>query len=252
MGRLDGKVAIITGAAQGLGEALVKRFTEEGAKVVGVDLNEEKLKETIAKYGDEHLALKLDVTDGAGWESVVNTTVEKFGKLDVLVNNAAMMSNKGVLELNPEEYMKVMQVNSLGTMLGIQKSIPKMQENGGGSIVNIASIGGMKSGTADGGDAAYSASKGSVRALTKHVAHYFAKDNIRCSAVYPGGIMTDMLKKVFNDNPDLWEHVKVSSPLPNHIAEPEDIANGAIYLASDDAKAVTGTELVIDNGTMTH
>lgn len=252
MGKLAGKVAIITGAAQGLGEALVKRFTEEGAKVVGVDLNEEKLKETVAKYGDDNLAIKLDVTDDEGWNKVIDATVEKFGKLDVLVNNAAMMSNKGVLDLKPEEYMKVMQVNSLGTFLGIQKSIPKMQENGGGSIVNIASIGGLKSGNADGGDAAYSASKGSVRALTKHVAHNFAKDNIRCSSVYPGGIMTDMLKKVFDENPEMWEQVKRTSPLPNHIADPEDIANGAVYLASDDAKAVTGTELVIDNGTMTH
>ena len=251
MGQLAGKVAIITGAAQGLGEALVKRFIEEGASVVGVDLNEEKLNETIAKYGDNAVAMKLDVTDDAGWIKVVDTTVEKFGKLDVLVNNAAMMSNKGVLEVTPAEYVKIFEVNSLGTLLGIQKSIPKMQENGGGSIVNIASIGGLKSGV-DGGDAAYSASKGSVRSLTKHVAFNFAKDNIRCSAVYPGGIMTDMLKKVFEDNPEMWDTVKLTSPLPNHIATPEDIANGAVYLASDAAKAVTGTELVIDNGSMTH
>ena len=252
MGKLDGKVAIITGAAQGLGEALVKRFVEEGAKVVGVDLQEDKLKETVAKYGDDNLALKLDVTDSEGWSNVVEATVEKFGKLDVLVNNAAMMSNKGVLELTSDDFMKIMQVNSLETLLGIQKSIPKMRENGSGSIVNIASICGLKSGNADGGDAAYSASKGSVRALTKHVANNFAKDNIRCSAVYPGGIMTDMLKEVFDANPEMWEQVKLTSPLPNHIATPEDIANGAVYLASDDAKAVTGTELVIDNGTMTH
>ncbi|WP_269430690.1 SDR family NAD(P)-dependent oxidoreductase [Salinicoccus sediminis] len=157
-----------------------------------------------------------------------------------------------MLDMKSEKYMKVMEVNSLGTLLGIQKSIPKMQENGGGSIINIASIGGLKSGNADGGDAAYSASKGSVRSLTKHVAHNFAKDNIRCSAVYPGEIMTDMLKNVFDENPEMWDQVKVTSPLPNHIADPVDIANGAVYLASDDAKAVTGTELVIDNGTMTH
>lgn len=252
MGRLEGKVAIVTGAAQGLGEALVKRIAEEGAKVVGVDLNEEKLKETMAKYGEHTLGLKLDVTDENGWQEIVDTTIEAFGKVDVLVNNAAMMSNKGVLDLKPEEYMKVMQVNSLGTLLGIQKSIPKMQENGGGSIVNIASIGALKSGAADGGDAAYSASKGSVRALSKHVAHNFAKDNIRCNSVYPGGIMTDMLKKVFDESPDLWESNKLASPLPNHIADPVDIANGVVYLASDDAKAVTGTELIIDNGNMTH
>lgn len=252
MGRLNGKVAIITGAAQGLGEALVKRFVEEGAKVVGVDLNEEKLKETMSKYGDDSLGLKLDVTDGDGWQKVVDTTVEEFGKVDVLVNNAAMMSNKGVLELQPEEYMKVMQVNSLGTLLAIQKSVPKMQENGTGSIVNIASIGALKAGAADGGDAAYSASKGSVRSLSRHVAHNFAKDNIRCNSVYPGGIMTDMLKKVFDESPELWESNKLASPLPDHIADPVDIANGVVYLASDDAKAVTGTELVIDNGNMTH
>ena len=252
MGQLAGKVAIITGAAQGLGEALVKRFVEEGASIVGVDLNEDKLTETIAKYDENNLAIGLDVSDQEGWKKVVDATVEKFGKLDILVNNAAMMSNKGVLDLKPEEYMKILEVNSLGTFLGIQQSIPKMQANGGGSIINIASIGGLKSGNADGGDAAYSASKGSVRSLTKHVAHNFAKDNIRCSSVYPGGIMTDMLKEVFDSNPAMWEQVKLTSPLPNHIATPEDIANGVVYLASDNAKAVTGTELVIDNGTMTH
>lgn len=252
MGQLAGKVAIITGAAQGLGEALVKRFVEEGASIVGVDLNEDKLTETIAKYDENNLAIGLDVSDQEGWKKVVDATVEKFGKLDILVNNAAMMSNKGVLDLKPEEYMKILEVNSLGTFLGIQQSIPKMQANGGGSIVNIASIGGLKSGNADGGDAAYSASKGSVRSLTKHVAHNFAKDNIRCSSVYPGGIMTDMLKEVFDANPEMWEQVKITSPLPDHIATPEDIANGVVYLASDNAKAVTGTELVIDNGTMTH
>lgn len=250
MGKLEGKVAIITGAAQGLGEAIVKRFIEEGATVVGVDLNEEKVKETVAKYGDDNLALKLDVSDNEGWEQVVAKTVEKYGKVDVLVNNAAMMSNKGVLELTSEDYMKIMSVNSLGTLLGIQKVIPEMRNNGGGSIVNIASIGALYA-SADGGDAAYAASKGSVRSLTRHVAHHYAKDNIRCSGVYPGGIMTEMLEKVFDEKPEMWESVKVSSPLPNHIADPEDIANGAVYLASDDAKAVTGAELVIDNGTIT-
>lgn len=252
MSLLEGKVAIVTGAAQGLGLKLVELFVEEGAKVVGVDIQEDAIKEALKDFGDKALGLALDVSNDQAWQEVIQETVDHFGKLDVLVNNASIMSNKGILELTGEEYMNVHAVNSLGTFLGIKYAIPHMQENGQGSIINIASIGALASGAADGGDAAYSASKGSVTSLTRHAAHYFAKDNIRVNSVHPGGIMTDMLEKVFNDNPELWESNKQSSPLPNHISDPEDIANTVIFLASEKSKTTTGQQLIVDNGYMTH
>lgn len=252
MGLLKNKVAIVTGAAQGLGTKIVELFVNEGATVVGVDVQEDKVVNALEKFGDKAVAKVLDITDDQAWQEVINQTVEKYGKLDILVNNASIMSRKGILELSGEEYMNVHSVNSLGTFLGIKYAIPKMQENGSGSIVNVSSIGALASGAADGGDVAYSASKGSVTSLTRHIAHYFAKDNIRANSVHPGGIHTDMLQEVFDANPELWEKNKNNSPLPGHISDPEDIANGVVFLASDKSRTVTGEQLVIDNGYMTH
>ncbi|WP_027108718.1 SDR family NAD(P)-dependent oxidoreductase [Lacticigenium naphthae] len=252
MGSLQNKVAIVTGAAQGLGTKIVELFINEGATVVGIDIQEDKIKQAMEQFGDNARGKVLDISNDGAWQELINETVEEFGKLDILVNNASIMSRKGILELSGEEYMNVHSVNSLGTFLGIKYAIPKMQENGSGSIVNISSIGALASGAADGGDAAYGASKGSVTALTRHVAHYFAKDNIRANSVHPGGIQTDMLQEVFDANPELWEKNKENSPLPNHISDAEDIANGVVFLASDKARTITGEQLVIDNGYMTH
>lgn len=252
MGILENKIAIVTGAAQGLGTTIVDLFVKEGATVVGVDIQEDKINEVLEPFGDRAVGKVLDITNDEAWQELINQTVEEFGKLDILVNNASIMSRKGILELSGEEYMNIHSVNSLGTFLGIKYAIPKMQENGSGSIVNVSSIGALASGAADGGDVAYSASKGSVTALTRHLAYYFAKDNIRVNSVHPGGIQTDMLKEVFDANPDLWETNKANSPLPNHISDPEDIANGVVFLASDKSRTITGDQLVIDNGYMTH
>lgn len=202
-------------------------------------------------FGDNVVGMALNVASDEGWQEVIKETVATFGKLDILVNNASIMSRKGILDLSGQDYMKVHEVNSLGTFLGMKYAIPEMQKAGAGSIINISSIGALRSGAADGGDAAYTASKGSVTSLTRHVAHYFAKDNIRANTVHPGGIMTAMLKEVFDAHPDLWETNKVNSPLPPHISDPEDIAHGVLFLASDESRTVTGLKMVIDNGFMT-
>lgn len=257
MGRLDGKVAIVTGAGQGLGAEVVRVLAREGAKVVGTGRTLSKVenvfKELKAEYPDYEITpMHQDVSSKVDWERVVNDTVEKYGRLDIVVNNAGIMSNKNVMEVTGEEALNVYKTNTLSVIYSVQVAAPEMEKVGGGSFVNIDSIGGMVSGDADGGDAAYSASKGGTRALTKHIAFQLAGKNIRANTIHPGGIMTPMLKGVFDATPALWERVKETSPLPPHISGTEDLANGVLFLASDESKTITGTELVIDCGYMMH
>lgn len=254
MGRLDGKVAIVTGAGQGLGIVIVETLAREGARVVGtgrhLDKVEKALGELRNKYGYDVTAMAHEVSSGDDWKRVVADTVAKYGRLDIVVNNAAVMAMKNVMECSPEEFINVFKINCMGVLLSVQAAAPAMEKTGGGSIVNIDSIGGLVSGDADGGDAAYSASKGGTRALTKHAAFQLCGKNIRVNSIHPGGILTPMLKTVFDATPALWDRVKVTSPLPPHVNDPADIANGVLYLASDESRCVTGTELVIDCGYM--
>ncbi len=252
MNRLKNKVAIITGAAGGMGLAIARIFAEEGAKVVATDIQEDLLSEEIEKLKANGLSVEhmvLDVSSKSNWQEVVAKTAEKFQKIDILVNNAGIQIVKGILETDENTWQKIIDINSKSVFLGTQCVIPEMQKVGKGSIVNISSIGGILGGQcADGGGAAYSASKGAVRSFTKHTAQMFAKDSIRANSIHPGGIATPMALEVVGV--ETIEELKALgvSPLPPKMGDPEDIAYGALYLASDESGFVTGTELVIDGG----
>ena len=257
MGRLTGKTAIITGAGQGLGLAIAELFAKEGANVVGTGHHVDKVEKAFAELKAAHpdyelTAMQHNVADKAEWEKIAADTAEKYGSVNIVVNNAAIMAMKGILDASPEEFVRVFQTNCMAVLLCVQAVVPYMEQVGDGSIVNIDSIGGLTSGDADGGDATYSASKGGTRALTKNAAIQLAAKNIRVNTIHPGGILTPLLKSVYEATPALWDRVRETSPLPPHISDPIDIAYGALFLASDESRTVTGAELVMDCGYMAH
>lgn len=248
MKRLENKVAIITGAAGGMGLATAKLFAQEGAKVVGADVQLELLEKEFKTIDGEVLALKLDVSAAEDWKKVVDKTIEKYGKLDILVNNAGIHIAKGILETEDKDWDKVMDINITGVFYGMKEAIPHMQKNGKGSIVNISSIAAIVGGNSDGGGAAYSASKGAVRSITKHAAQNFAKDNIRVNSIHPGSVFTPLMEKSGLTLEKASEVYKDLTSLPPHVGQPDDIGYGVLYLASDESKFVTGEELIIDGG----
>ena len=245
MGRLDGKVAIISGGARGQGEVEAKLFAKEGAKVVFGDILDEEgrqVEAAIRQAGGEATYVHLDVTQEADWQEAVQTAVSTYGKLDILVNNAGILRRDSIEETTKELWDTILAVNATGVFLGTKYAIPEMRKAGGGSIVNISSISGM---IALGGPA-YNASKGAVRVFTKVTAVHHADDNIRCNSVHPGPVRTPMTESTYSD-PDMLAQRLQSMPL-GRIGTSEDIAYGVLYLASDEAAYVTGSELVIDGG----
>ena len=247
MGRLDGKVALISGGARGQGAAEARLFAWEGAKVVFGDVLDDegkKVEAEIAESGGDALYVHLDVTSEADWRAAVETAVSRYGKLDLLVNNAGIVLRKGIEDTTEEEWDRVMAVNSKGVFLGTKHAIPAMRRAGGGSIVNISSTAGLVGSGL--GLAAYSATKGSVRLFTKSTAIQHARDNIRCNSVHPGPIDTPMLREAWDD-PTRREERIGRVPL-GRIGTTEDIAYGVLFLASDEASFMTGSELVIDGG----
>lgn len=249
MNRLNGKVAIVTGAAQGVGLTTVKMFLEEGAKVIGTDINFEKLEANLKAIDSNDVCwVKHDVTNEEDWKNVVKVALDKFGQLDVLVNNAGYMAGKNVLEESLDEWNKIIGVSATGAFLGIKTCAAVMGTEGHSSIINISSIAGLVGGSRTGKDAAYNTAKGGERLLTKHSAHTLAPKRIRVNSIHPGSIMTDMLKKYLEVNPNALETSKLYSPLYPHYSNPEDIANAIIFFASDESKTITGAELAVDNG----
>ena len=245
MGRLDGKVALISGGARGQGEVEAKLFAQEGAKVVFGDILDDEgrqVEAAIRQAGGEATYVHLDVTQEADWQEAVQTAVSAYGKLDILVNNAGILRRDGIEETTKELWDTILAVNATGVFLGTKYAIPEMRKAGGGSIVNISSISGM---IALGGPA-YNASKGAVRVFTKVTAVHHAGDNIRCNSVHPGPVRTPMTESTYSD-PDMLAQRLQSMPL-GRIGTSEDIAYGVLYLASDEAAYMTGSELVIDGG----
>jgi cyclopentanol dehydrogenase len=247
MGRLEGKVALISGGGRGQGATEAKLFVDEGAKVVFGDILDEdgrKLEAELRASGGEATYVRLDVTRESDWRAAVETAVSRYGKLTVLVNNAGIIIRKSIEETSGEEWDRTMAVNVKGVFLGTKHAIPAMRRAGGGSIINISSVAGLVGSTY--GSPAYIASKGAVRLFTKATAIQQAKDNIRCNSIHPGPIETAMIQETLDDSDFLQERLK-RIPL-GRIGKVDDVAYGVLYLASDESSYVTGSELVIDGG----
>ena len=248
MGRLDGKVAIISGGARGQGAAEARLFAKEGARVVFGDIRDDECRQVeaeIQELGGDAVYVHLDVTSEADWQRVVRDTIDRYGRLDILVNNAAIIIPRvGIEYRSGDDWDRVFEVNAKGVFLGTKHSIPAMRDSGGGSIVNISSVAGI--GQAYHQEPAYAASKGAVRIFSKVTAAQHAKDGIRCNSVHPGPIDTEMLATAFADEEAKAERLK-RVPM-QRMGSADEIAKGVLYLASDDSSYVTGSELVIDGG----
>ena len=245
MGRLDGKVAIITGASQGMGAAHARRFVHEGAKTLITDINQEAGEALAVELGESAYFIRHDVSKEAEWRAVVEEAEARFGPVTVLVNNAGILG-PGVLttELSEADFQKVCAINQTAVFLGIKHVIPSMIKAGGGSIINVSSISGIVAiyGTPN---VAYAASKFAVRGITKQVAIEFGGHNIRANSVHPGYIRTPMMTAALDD-----DQIKVASasvPI-KRVGEVEDVSNLVVFLASDESGFVTGTEHIIDGG----
>lgn len=258
MGRLTGKVVIVTGGSKGIGFSGVKLMAQEGAKVVATDRehNQELLQskvEPLIADGADITVTSLDVTKATDWARVVKETVAKYGHLDGLVNNAGSHITKSLLETTEDDWDKIMNVNAKGVWLGMRAVIPEMMKNddgkGRGSIANTSSVVALMGGYADAGSVSYSASKGAVDAMTRHAAQWYAKYNIRVNNVNPGPIFTGMVEKSgVPTQKAMGDLHKGRINLPPYAGEADDIGYAFVYLMSEESKFMTGADMVIDGG----
>jgi NAD(P)-dependent dehydrogenase (short-subunit alcohol dehydrogenase family) len=247
MGRLDGKVALISGGARGQGACEARLFCAEGAKVLFGDILDEEgsaLEKELRAARSDATYVHLDVTKEDDWRAAVALAETRHGKLNVLVNNAGILIRASIEETTEHDWDRTMSVNAKGVFLGIKHTIPAMRRAGGGSIINISSVAGLV-GSAN--SAAYSASKGAVRLLTKTTAVQHVREGIRCNSVHPGPITTDMIREIVADEA-AWSDRLTRLPM-GRAGAPEEIAYGVLFLASDESSYMTGSELVIDGGT---
>lgn len=241
MARLDGKVAIITGAAQGMGAVHAKKFIDEGAKVILTDLNENKGQEIKKLLGDDAIFIKHDVSNEEDWKMVIQKAEEAFGPVHILVNNAGVTNAKSISDTTSEDYMRVVRINQLSVFLGIKTIIPSMEKAGIGSIVNISSLNGLIAGTV-----CYTDTKFAVRGLTKVAAVELVDKNIRVNSVHPGVTATPMIIQE-DTRASVEEFTRMQVPM-RRVATPEEVANLVLFVASDESTYSTGSEFVADGG----
>ncbi len=236
MGRLDDKVVLLTGAAQGQGAAEARQAAEEGAMVVVTDVIDDRGKEVAAEIGGSYH--HLDVTDSGEWQQVIDHVVSVHGHIDGLVNNAGVFRQGSILDADEDDYRLITEVNQLGVFLGMARVAPVMRQQGSGSIVNISSVAGMRGQRA----VAYVASKWAVRGMTKSAAATLAPHNVRVNSVHPGAIETDML---FDLGSETVDRLVRAVPL-GRSARPEEVGAVVMFLLSDESSYVTGAEIVVD------
>ena len=246
MQRLPGRVALVTGAGSGIGAATAHRLANEGAIVVLTDINDagcERVTAQLADQGAEVLALHHDVARVEDWQSVLDTTIERFGRLDILVNNAGMGDILDIEQTTIEDWDRTIAIDQTSISLGMKLAAEHLKKSGHGSVINISSIFGITGGF--GTSPAYHAAKGAVRTLTKNVALLWAQQGVRVNSIHPGFIDTPILDAVRGTD---FEQVMLQMTPMGRLGRPEEIAAAVAYLASDDASFITGCELAVDGG----
>jgi 3alpha(or 20beta)-hydroxysteroid dehydrogenase len=243
-GRLDGKVALVTGAARGIGAAIARRFAEEGANLLLTDADEAGALQVAADVGNGSGAHAHDVTSETEWDAVAAWALETRGRVDVLVNNAGVFLAARLEEITLEDFRRVQEVNQVGVFLGMRTIAPAMAASGGGSIVNLSSVAGLMGSPYL---TAYAAGKWAVRGMTKAAGKELAASGIRVNSLHPGQINTDMHTRQRERTPELIERLVAGIPM-RRIGEPEEVANAALFLASDESRYVTASELAVDGG----
>lgn len=242
MGRMDGKIAVITGGARGIGAACARKLTKEGAKVVITDILEMEGQALTWELGKNALFIKHDVSRAADWEYVIAKTETAFGPINVLVNNAGVAQLNSIDEMSEAEYRKVIDINQVSVFLGMKTVLTSMKKAKDGSIVNISSVAGLRGSY---NCIAYNASKFAVRGMTKSAALEFSKYGIRVNSIHPGLIETPMIME--GDTTEFVKELTKTLPL-KRIAKPEEVANLVLFLASDESSYSTGSEFVLDGG----